>query len=220
MRWGRRTPAKLLLPFALLTWAISAFLAIRHTATVRIQAGQFLTDVKQLRAGESRIDQVTSLMSKYHVDWIATNAPPVHPPALTSIFSHHSEFPENTSGPGIHRRVDFVFDNRWQHWLCFSPFTFAFGTVWVKNNMVDSYSTGLIAFRSFNGAIDVTESPRSVQSETFSVHRKNGLHVRLTAAATSEQRAAAYDFNLGCLTRLRGCGTIGEVAPRLSQLLR
>jgi hypothetical protein len=42
--------------------------------------------------------------------------------------------------------------------------------------------------------------------------------VTMTAAATAEQRAAAYSINLDCLTKLRGCRDTMEMAPAIWRL--
>ena len=42
------------------------------------------------------------------------------------------------------------------------------------------------------------------------------INAALTPSATAEERQAAYDFNLGCLTKLRGCKHAADFLPRVA----
>lgn len=201
-------------------WAVSAAIAMHNVKMERLQAERFLADVRQLEVGDS-VDKVTRLVRKDHGEWNALDAPPLPPPSMiASIFPHTSEF--SVSSPIDHKgyyRANFIFDNRWQHWLCFSPYTRFGGSVLIKENFVDSYNVGLSASHE-NGtiAIVLNEQHRSEPDVPFSIHQKNGLIVDLTSDAAPAQRAASYALNLECITKLRGCRTIYEMAPQLSRM--
>jgi hypothetical protein len=49
---------------------------------------------------------------------------------------------------------------------------------------------------------------------TDAVAGASTISVALNASATSEERRTAYDFDLGCLTKLGGCKHAGDFLPR------
>lgn len=203
-------------------WIVAAGWSVHETRLVRIQAERFLAEVSQLQVGISTVSQVTPLATGYHGDVVPRDASPDFPPSLMrSVLSLFRVSRSTASGiPGASCRVDFLFDNRWQHWLCFSPFTRFGATVSVRDNVVDHLSVGLQTFR--NGAsdcvVDIREYCKGQRASTFS-SRVNPVLVilSLTPEATPAQRAAAYSINTGCLTKLRGCRDTREMAPAIPE---
>lgn len=46
------------------------------------------------------------------------------------------------------------------------------------------------------------------------------INVTLNASATAEEKSAAYDFNLSCLTKIGGCKHAGEFLPQAAGIVR
>ena len=125
MRVSRHLVARLLAATLVLMgiWAVAAGWSVRETRSGRIQAERFLTEVVQLQVGTSTVEQVAPLVMKFHAEWKPTNAPLVLPPSFMHSVLCCLRMSHGTSSgmPGPSCRVDFLFDNRWQHWFCFLP---------------------------------------------------------------------------------------------------
>jgi hypothetical protein len=201
-------------------WGVAAGWSVRETRSARIQAERFLAEVVKLQVGTSRVEQVAPLVTKYHEDWKLADAPLVLPPSvLHSLLSSLRMSPKATSKiPGASCRVDFLFDNRWQHWLCFSPLTRFGATVSVRDNVVDHISVGLQTFQEGGPVVAIREYREGQRASAFSSRVGPSLAlVSLTPGATPAQRTAAYSINIGCLTKLRGCRDTREMAPAIPQ---
>jgi hypothetical protein len=118
----------------------------------------------------------------------------------------------------------FGFDNSpfWQ--LRAAPMTHLGGSVALHKNVIDYEA---VVYRvSCGGQLwsgaNITQFPAS-QTETpfqLSVGPAGGrppfLTVRMTSAASAEERTRAFDLNLLCLSRIGGCSGVSELAPSLA----
>jgi hypothetical protein len=118
----------------------------------------------------------------------------------------------------------FRFDNSplWQ--LRAAPLTHLGGSVTLHRNVID-YETVVYRVscgRELWSGADIAQFPASQAEAPFqsSVGPAGGkppfLRVRMTSAASPEQRSKAFDLNLSCLSRLGGCSGASELAPSLA----
>jgi len=188
-------------------WGLLAILAAYETRRTRNEAEEFLAELVRLRVGESTFDQVAPLITTYHGEWwrprpLAPDERDVTPCAYP------------------YRQVEFVFENRWLHWVLFAPRTLFDGGVHIKDNRVCFRSMGIITTAGGIRGVSVDEFREGRKARPFSVVVLNDFEtlVTMTAAATAVQRAAAYSINLDCLTKLRGCRHTMEMAPAIWRL--
>lgn len=203
-------------------WAVLAALSVQKTHSVRIQAEHFLADIVQLQVGTSTVEQVAPLAAKYHGEWKPSNAPYGPPASIISSIRSYFRISDNTSSriPGASCRVGFNFDNRWQHWMCFSPLTTFGATVFIRNNLLVHMIVGLDTFQNVDSysAVVVEEFRKGQRDSEFSSRVNPAVAiVCLTPGSTPAQRTAAYSINIGCLTKLRGCRDTREMAPAIPQ---
>jgi len=204
-------------------WGVAAGWSVCETRSARIQAERFLAEVAQLHVGTSTVSQVTPLATKYHGHVVPRDARiDFSPPSIMrSALSLLRVSGTTAAGsPGASCRVNFRFDNRWQHWFCFSPLTEFGATVSIRDNVVDHLSFGLQAF--LPGPSDcvvlIREYRKGQRDSAFSPRVNPALVIlSLTPEATPAQRTAAYSINIGCLTKLRGCRDTREMAPAIVQ---
>jgi len=189
-------------------WGALAVLAVYETCRTRNEAEEFLAEFVRLRVGESTFDQVTPLIAIYHGKWRRPRPPAPGEPDVTPC-----GYP--------FRQVEFVFENRWLHWVLFAPRTAFGGDLQLKDDVVCFRSAGMSTAAGGMRVVHVGESREGRESVPFSrVLNHYTTLVTMTAAATMEQRAAAYSFNLDCLTMLRGCRDAREIGPAIWRLGR
>jgi hypothetical protein len=187
-------------------WGLLAFLAAYETIRTRKQAEEFRAELARLRVGESTLDQVMPLIATYHGEWWRPR-----PLALDERDVTPCGYP--------YRQVEFKFENRWLHWVLFAPRTRFGGGVHLKDNRVCFRSMGMITTAGGIRGVNVNESREGREAHPFArLLNPWKTVVIMTAAATIEQRTAAYSFNLDCLTNLRGCPDAMEMAPAIWRL--
>ncbi len=187
-------------------WGALAILAAYETYNMRKQAEEFLTELERLNVGESAFDQVAPLIAIYHGHWWRSR----------SLAPSESDV---TPCGYPYRQVEFVFENRWLHWVLFAPRTAFNASLHLKDDRVCFRSAGMITTAGGLRVVHITESREGRFPWPFSpVLNHWKTLVTMTAAATTEQRAAAYSFNLDCLTSLRGCPDAREMAPSVWRL--
>jgi len=221
MRVARDLVARLVAACLVLVgiWIVAAGWSIHQTRSVRRQAERFLAEVIQLQVGTSTVSQVTPLATKYHGDVVPRDATPdFSPPSIMrSVLSLFRVSGGSASGiVGTSCRVDFRFDNRWQHWLCFSPLTRFGATLLIRDSVVDHLSLGLQTILSgpSDCVVLIREYHKGQRDSGFPSRADPAVViVSLSPEATPAQRAAAYSISLGCLTKLRGCRDTSEMAP-------
>ena len=130
-------------------------------------------------------------------------------------------------------RFDIVVSNFPMDYLHLAPRTEFSVSIAVDNNHVTEVRPGLLS-ATFVGAPPELTPLGAVVSENFvtapsvlgfSAVRRSGdtpggsiILVHLTASATAQQRQAAYDFNLGCMTKLMGCKHAEDFLPRAAEM--
>jgi hypothetical protein len=187
-------------------WGMLALLAAYETYATRNEAEQFLAELVRLRVGESTFDQVAPLIAIYHGKWLRSR--PLAPGE-----------PDVTPCGYPYRQVEFVFQNRWLHWVLFAPRTTFGASLQLKDGRVCFRSVGMITTAGGVRGVDVNEFREGRMPWPFSpVLNLWEMPVTMTTAATAAQRAAAYSLNLDCLTKLRGCRDTREMAPAVWRL--
>lgn len=182
-------------------WAALGVAALYRARSVRIEAGKFMGDLVELEVGKSELQEVASLVDKYHGKW--RKGP--------------RSDAGSSCGPGA-SVVDFTFENRWLHWFLLSPQTSLGATVYVKDNHLCFRALQLFSTVEGSTVFYVEEFRKSPFQRPFMVHLNLvKTIVTMEAAATAAQRSAAYSINLGCLTKVRGCRDAREMAPALWQ---
>jgi hypothetical protein len=132
-------------------------------------------------------------------------------------------------------RFDIAVSNFPMDYLHLAPKTGFYVSIHVQNNRVTAVSSDLLSI-TLGGSppqpaplgADVVED--IVQTDpsapgfrpmlnTDSVAGASTTRVALNASATAEERRAAYDFNLGCLTKLGGCKRAEDFLPRAAGMV-
>ncbi|HUA14932.1 MAG TPA: hypothetical protein VMG31_06520 [Verrucomicrobiae bacterium] len=127
-------------------------------------------------------------------------------------------------------RFDIVVSNFPMDYLHLAPKTSFDVSIHVQSNRVTAVSSDLLS-RILGGSpagpaplgADVVENIGQTDPSapaflwninTDTVAGASTINVALNPSATAEQRRAAYNFNLGCLTKLGGCKSPGDFLPR------
>jgi len=132
-------------------------------------------------------------------------------------------------------RFDIAVSNFPLDYLHLAPKTGFYVSIHLKDDRVTAVSSDLLSTilsgSSFQPAplgADVIEDIVQTDSSapgflstlsTDSVSGASTINVALNASATREERQAAYDFNLGCLTKLSGCKQAGDFLPRAAGMV-
>jgi len=203
-------------PRALLSWLITAALAliviwallgallIYRLHRTRLQAERFLISFKTLEVGRSRINEVSSLATKYHGAWRSRPTSGAGSPC--------------GDGASV---VEFVFDNYLLHKFYGYSMTRFDATIYVKDSLVCFRSISMdTVVHGVDGMYDgvfVEEFRRTPFSAPFSAGRLDHVEVSVTmdVRAPADARDAALTFNLDCLTKVRGCRDTEEIAPAI-----
>jgi hypothetical protein len=131
-------------------------------------------------------------------------------------------------------RFDIVVSNSPMHFLHLAPKTALYVSIQVRDNRVTAVSADLLS--TILGGISepaplgahvleqIVPSEPSVPGlvSTVSVDDVAGgstVNVALNGSASTEEREVAYDFNLGCLTKVRGCKHAEDFLPRAARTL-
>jgi hypothetical protein len=172
--------------------------AMARTFVVRWQAKNFLQDVMHIRVGESDFAELQRLANKYR-SYAVQGSPRCDQDLCT---------------------FDFYFGNRWLWQIGLAQGTRFGGGITAQRGKIikiDLFLQTGIAF----GA-QVVESPGTPGSTPFKVdgirRATSGdvvynVTIHLTPAASEAVRQKAYNFNLACLTALRGCNNARLLLP-------
>lgn len=172
--------------------------ATARTLVVRWQAKNFLQDVTHIRVGESDLAELQRLANKYR-SYAVQGSPRCDQDLCT---------------------FDFYFINRWL-WQIGLAQAARFGTEITaqrgKITQIDSFFQ-----TDFGISASVVETPATPGSTPFKVggikRATSGdvvynMTIHLTSAASEAERQKAYNFNLTCLTALRGCNNARLLLP-------
>jgi hypothetical protein len=132
-------------------------------------------------------------------------------------------------------RFDIAVSNFPMDYLRLAPKTGFHVSIHVRNNRVTAVSSDLLstilggsppqlAPLGADVIEDIEQTDPSAPAfrltlDTDSVSGASTINVALNALATAEERKAAYDFNLGCLTKLGGCKQAGDFLPRAAAMV-
>jgi hypothetical protein len=186
----------------LLAWVLALIcvvpaVAIAQTFVVRWQARHFLQDVLRIRVGESDLVELQRLASKYRS--FAVQGSPRCDQDLCSF--------------------DFHFGNRWLWQIGLAPGTRFGGGITAQRGKITEID--LILQTGIAYSASVVESRATPGSTPFKVGGKRAtsgdvdyaMTIHLTTAASEAVRQKAYNFNLACLTDLRGCNNARQLLP-------
>lgn len=173
--------------------------AMARTFVVRWQASHFLQDVMHIRVGESDLIELQRLANEYRS--YAVQGSPRCDRDLCSF--------------------DFYFGNRWLWRIGLAPGTRFGGGITAQRGKITeidlSLGTGIA------NSAQVVETPATPGSTPFKVTGRRATSedidytvsktIHLTTAASQAVRQKAYNFNLACLTSLRGCNNARMLLP-------
>jgi hypothetical protein len=171
--------------------------AMARTFVVRWQARNFLQDVVHIRVGESDFAELQRLAYKYR-SYAVQGSPSCDQYLCT---------------------FDFYFGNRWLWQIGLAQGTrFGAGITAQRGKItqIDSFlQTGI------DCSVQVVESVGTPGSSAFKVDGRRAtsgdvdytMTIHLTTAAPEAVRQKAYNFNLACLTELRGCNNARMLLP-------
>jgi hypothetical protein len=167
------------------------------TFVVRWQARNFLQDVMHIRVGESDLVELQRLASKYR-SFAVQGSPRCDQDLCT---------------------FDFYFDNRWLWRIGLAPGTRFGGGITAQRGKITEIDLALKTGIAYTA--QVVESPATPGSTPFKLGGKRAtsgdvdytMTIHLTTAASEAVRQKAYNFNLACLTDLRGCNNARLLLP-------
>jgi hypothetical protein len=172
--------------------------AMARTYVVRWQAKNFLQDVMHIRVGESDLAELQRLASKYR-SFVVQDGPRCDQDLCS---------------------FDFDFGNRWLWRIGLAPGTRFGGGITAQTGKITEIDLSLGTGIAFSAG--VVESPATPGSPPFKVtgikRATSGdvvytMTIHLTSAAPESVRQKSYNFNLACLTDLRGCNNARLLLP-------
>jgi hypothetical protein len=120
-------------------------------------------------------------------------------------------------------------------YLHLAPKTGFYVSVRVKNNSVDAVSCSLLSVVTAGSPPQGAPLGAHVQDDialmdptvpgyistfgTGAVPGGSTINVGITAAATPDEKRAAFDFNMACLTKLGGCKSARDFLPRAAGIV-
>ncbi|HKV24771.1 MAG TPA: hypothetical protein VJN93_09295 [Candidatus Acidoferrum sp.] len=171
--------------------------AMARTYVVRWQAKNFLQDVVHLRVGESDFAELQRLANKYR-SYAVQGSPRCDQDLCT---------------------FDFYFGNRWLWQIGLAPGARFGSAITAQKGKITEIEVFLQTGIAYT--VDVVESPATPGSIPFKLaggKRATSdvdltMTIHLTSAASEQERQKAYNFNLACLTALRGCNDARQMLP-------
>jgi hypothetical protein len=171
--------------------------AMARTFVVRWQAKNFLQDVMHIRVGESDFAELQKLANKYR-SYAVQGSPRCDQDLCT---------------------FDFYFGNRWLWQIGLAPGTRFGGGITTQRGKITEIDLSLQT--GIDCSAQVVESLGTPGSPAFKVDGRRAtsgdvvytMTIHLTSAASEQVRRKAYDFNLACLTKLRGCNNARLMLP-------
>jgi hypothetical protein len=181
--------------------AIVLGLATAQSYLSRLNADAFLTDIKQLRISQSSLEDVLRIQARYRI---------------------YSQGPEESCSVRSCSRY-FYFDNRWLYYLHLSPGTRFGGGMTITDGVLSRVSLSMVSNSRIGASVEETiandknGSSFQLGGRKYSNQRYVYVWIRLTTAATSQQRAQAYSFDTKCLTVWGGCTDANEMLPVINR---
>jgi len=190
------SPIRAIRPIRILLWAMAVIFVVPAAAmaqpfVVRWQARHFLQDIMRIRVGESDLGELQRLASKYRS--FAVQDGPRCDQDLCSF--------------------DFYFGNRWLWRIGLASGTRFGGAITAQTGKITKIEVFLQT--GISNSAQVVETPATPGSTPFRVTGKRATSedtdytvsktIHLTTDASQAVRQKAYNFNLACLTALRGC---------------
>jgi hypothetical protein len=173
--------------------------ALGQAYRARAMANAFLSDVRELRVGQSTYDDVLRIRTNYK--------------NRSSVEA--SECDQNLC------TLDFSFDNRWLYHFGLvrgSRFT---GSLRVNKGVLVRVRLSLLSDPRNDAMTE--EVPAAPDLSAYEVGGKklnsgqgySYVWAQITSAASTDERQRAYAFNLACLTKWGGCKDSNELLPIL-----
>ncbi|HKV24774.1 MAG TPA: hypothetical protein VJN93_09310 [Candidatus Acidoferrum sp.] len=195
----KRKAIRLLIWVLLLICLVPAA-AMARTLVVRWQAKNFLQDVMHIRVGESDLAELQTLASKYR-GYAVQGSPRCDQDLCT---------------------FDFYFDNFWLGRIGLARGTRFGGGITALGGKIAQIE--LFVQSDTGCSTEVVESRGTPDSTAFKVGGIKRttfggvdytitMTIHLTSAASEQERQKAYNFNLACLTALRGCNDARQMLP-------
>jgi hypothetical protein len=183
----------------LVLWIVIAAVATYRSYRTRLEADDFLGDFQKIQVQKSGINQASSLALKYEGKW-------------RTIDNSHGGA---ACGSGA-SAVEFLFDNRFLHWLTSAPLTTLSAEIYIKGDHACFRSLSLTATKTDVTGVTIEEFGDSPFSTPFSSRlMTTKAIITMDTRASTEARAAAYSLNLNCLTAVGGCRDTKEMVPDL-----
>ncbi len=171
--------------------------AMARTFVVLWQAKNFLQDVMHIRVGESDFAELQRLANKYH----------------SYAVQGSSRCDQDLC------TFDFYFGNRWLWQIGLAQGTRFGGGITAQRGKITEIDLALLT--GIDCEAQVVESLGTPGSAPFKVGGRRAtsgdvdytMTIHLTSAASEQVRRKAYNFNLACLTALRGCNNARLLLP-------
>jgi hypothetical protein len=172
--------------------------ALGQAYRARARGNAFLSDVRQLRVGQSTYDDVLRIKTKYEGrSWSEDKA---------------------CDDQCI---VNFSFDNKWLYHFGLVPGTMFIGGLTVSKGILVRIDLTFQSNPKFDAMTD--EIPAKPNVLAYEVGGKQFISRRaysyvwahITSAASQDERQKVYAFNLKCLTKWGGCKDSNELLPIL-----
>ena len=174
--------------------------ALVQAFEARADCNAFLSDIRNLRVGESTYDDVVRIHATYR---------------------NRSSVEGNTCERNL-CILDFSFENIWLYHSGLVPGARFVGSLTIRNGVLVKVNLTL----SSNPGYDATTTEETSDNLNVKAYEVGGrkfqsdqrysyVWAHITSAASEEQRRAAYAFNLACLTRFGGCKDANEILPIL-----
>jgi hypothetical protein len=190
-------PRTLRVTLLLLAVSLAIFITVRVHLS-RERAEEFLRATNRLTVGRTGYRDAETILAPYR---------------------HHLSYSDRCTPE--HCLILFVFKNTWLRLLHLAPAASYGGTLVFENDVLVARIT-LLGQGECSGRVTESTSfaePANPANPDFSITlerdktgRPQNAVVELTPKATSSQRQQAYDVNLGCLSKIGGCGA-NEMLP-------
>ena len=197
-------PRKVLMTLGAAALLLSLLLvcALGQAYRARARGNAFLSDLRQLRVGQSMLDDVLRIKTKYQ----------------------GRSWSEDKVCGQDQCIVNFSFDNKWLYRFGLVPGTGFIGGLTVSKGILVRIDLALQSNPKFDAIMDEIPAEPNVPAYTVGgkelVSRPAYSYVwaHITSAASQDERDRVYAFNLKCLTKLGGRKDSNELLPILRPL--
>ena len=197
-------PRKVLMTLggAALLLSLLLICALGKAYRARAKGNAFLSDVRQLRVGQSTYDDVLRIKTKYE----------------------GRPWSEDKACDRDQCIVNFSFDNKWLYHFGLVPGTMFIGGLTVRQGTLVRIDLALQSNPTFDAMMEeISAEPNVLAYEVGGkqlISRPAYTYVwaHITSAASQDERQKVYAFNLKCLTKWGGCKDSNELLPILRHL--